>query len=221
MKIAEVVDSLKEKVNKNAINDGAEIDNPRAISLINEEQNKFLAWVLEKRNEDDIRKVERFLVAEKNLKIDSKTLSSNYYTLPENFFDFANISARAKEGKCTDDILLWEVKSENVHELLEDTNNKPSFYYRESFYYFTESKVRIFKNNFEIVKVLLDYYRYPKKMDIEGYLNIEGTASSNVDPEWGDKEMDVIINMAARSFNLNSENLQRFQIDTARINSKN
>lgn len=223
MTAQDVIDKFREKANKNGINDNISADRFRVILAINEAQNKFVEWVLEKKNEDDIRLIQHLLKEEK-LKESNKTENSSYFDLPPDYFDLANLTGKARKDKCLINILLWEVKSQNFNELLNDENNKPSFDYAESFYFVSKNDVRVFKDDFSLENILLTYYRYPKKIDVEGYFTDDGTAqglaSVNIDPEWDDKAMDRIISLAVKDFNINAENLQRFQIDNTRINNK-
>lgn len=217
MTSVDVFQAVREKANKNNTNDNIAFDNPRIKVAINEAQNKFVEWVLEKRNEDDIRLIQRLLIPEKKLKEASKTTNSHYFTLPVDYFDLANIHAIAKTTTCKDKINLWEAKSENVNELLFDKNNSPSFYFRESFYYLTDGTVRIFVEDFTIQSAVLTYYRYPREIDIDGYINTSNQQSSTKHPEWDDRTMNRIISIAVKDLNINTENLQRFQIDNNRI----
>jgi hypothetical protein len=217
----QLVEKIREKLNKNSTNDNIEFDEPRIIIAINEAQNKFTEWILEKKNEDDVRLIQHLLIPDKVLKEVSKTENSHYFELPKDYFDLANILSKAKCKKCVDNILLWEVKSQNFNELLNDDNNKPSFFARESFYYLGNNKVRVFRDSsFEINSVLLTYYRYPKKIDISGYVSIDGADSQDVSPEWDDRAMDRIISIAVKDLSVNAENLGRFQIDDKQIKTK-
>lgn len=213
----EVVLKILEKANKNNSNDNQPIDKPRAIIAVNEAQNKFVEWVLEKKNEDDIRLIQLLLVPEEKLSEYKKTEDSQYFNLPTNLFEFTNIKAIAQEDKCKDVINLWEAKAQNVNELLADENNSPSFYYRESFYYLSNGKIRIFRKNFNITSASISYYRYPRIINVDGYIGVDGNTSYNVDPEWDDKVMDRIISIAVKDLNINAENLNRVQVDNQRI----
>jgi hypothetical protein len=157
MTSAEVVEKVREKFNKNSTNDSIVVDKGRVIIAVNEAQNKFTEWILEKKNEDDIRLIQH-LLKDKTLVEDSTTSDSIFFDLPPDYFDLSNLTAKAKKDSCTVDLLLWEVKTQNFNELLNDSNNEPSFYYRETFYFIGGNKVRIFKKDFEIKTPVLNYY---------------------------------------------------------------
>lgn len=221
MDINEVYLKFLEKVNKNFTNDNISVDKTRFVFIFNESQNKFVEWILEKRNEDDIRDIQKLLVYDKDLSFKDKTINQYNFDLPSNFFSFSNLQVFANKGNCKNKRLeVFEVKTENKFTLLEDENNKPSFSARETFYTLGSDCVNIFYEDFEIHKAFLTYYRYPKKIDIEGYIRLDNTASISIDAEFDEKIVDRIISIAAKEFNRNSENFQKIQFDKDNIISK-
>src|SRR5690606_34094906 len=122
------------------------------------------------------RTIQKFLV---NKKLD-KTKTDEYsifFPLPNDYFELSNAIAKAEGGKgkekCKDTMFLWEVKSQNFHELLQDDNNKPSFDYRETFFYIADDSVRVFvNNNFDVKELTLSYYRTPNKISVKGDIDI-------------------------------------------------
>lgn len=221
MNVNEAYLKFIQKVNKNYTNDNIVVDRGRFVLLFNEVQNKFVEWVLEKRNEDDIRDIQLLLVPDKKLTFKEKILNHQDFELPDNFFSFSNIQIFAKNKDCSNAKLFsYEVKSENKEELLRDINNKPSFKYRETFYTIGANTMNVYVDDFDITKVYLTYYRYPKQIDIEGYIKIDKSQSSSVDPEFDDKIVDRILSACAKEFNINDENLQKIQFDKDRIFSR-
>lgn len=221
MNINEAYLKFIQKVNKNFTNDNIVVDKARFILIYNEAQNKFIEWILEKRNEDDIRYVQELLVNDKKLTFSNEVLNHQDFKLPENYFSFSNLQAYAKKGDCkSTKINTFEVKSENIHELLQDEMNKPSFKFRETFYTIAGGEVKIYTDDFDISKVYLTYYRYPRQVDIEGYVRADGTFSSNINPEMDDRVVDRVISAATKEFNINDENLQKFQFDRDRVFTK-
>jgi len=210
-----------QKVNKNYTNDNISVDKGRFILLYNEAQNKFIEWVLEKRNEDDIRDIQNLVVTDKKLDINSAGDINDSFKLPKNYFSFINVNVKATKNKCKNtNINSFEVKGENLNELLNDFNNKPSFLFRETFYTFGNNNIIIYKDDFDISKVFMSYYRYPQSIDINGYIKIDGSTSTDVDSEFDDRITDRIISLCAKDFNSNNDNLERYQVDKDRIVSK-
>lgn len=202
-------------VNRNATNNNTNVDRLRFVKMYRNAEIKFVEWSLDKRNEDSIRNIQALLVPEKSLVLDS-AVSENYTTfnLPVDYFDYANIKAKAESECCENETLLvYEVKSEDIEEKINDKYSEPSFEWRETFGFLSENKFTVYKKNFEISELLLTYYRYPVKMDIGGYINNDGTQSSNIDPEFDDKVVDKILLIAAKQFSGINE-------DSARENSE-
>ena len=97
--------------------------------------------------------------------------------------------------------------------------NKPDFDFRETFYTIGEDSVRVYKSGFEVDTVYLTYYRYPKEVDIEGYVKSDGSNSTDIDPELDDKLIGIILNMIEKQFALNESEYGRYQIDSNNVQS--
>jgi len=221
MKVEEVYIRFVDIVNRNMTNNNVNVDKIRFIFLFNSASIKYLSWILEKRNEDDIRQVAPFLIPDSQLKVSEKLNYFDKFNLPKDYFDFANVSVFASSGSCLNQKLLtFEAKSENTEELLADENNKPSFEYRETFYFTASDKLVVYKDNFTIDSVSLAYYRYPKKVDIEGYFKEDGVASVSVDPEFSDRAIEKILLIMAKDFTATNGDANGFQINSARLASE-
>ncbi len=206
-------------VNRNATNNRANVDDARFILSFNDIQDKYIQWVLEKRNDDDIRYLQPILVSELSLTPTTSTTLHRKFAIPSNYFDFANLHVTASKDCCGKQTLLpYEVKSEDTEELLFDENHKPSFEFRETFYYISGGQICVFYTDFSIDKVLLTYYRYPVKVDIAGYTHFEtGLASANINPEFDDKVVRRILLGMSRAFSANTEDAQGVQMDKDRL----
>jgi len=205
-------------VNRNATNNNTNVSLDRFVKMFNNVQNRYVEWVLEKRNEDAIRDIQLLLQKDVPLVFDKKDVRYTSYGLPDNYFNFANIYARVKADCCpADDISLFEVKSEDVEELWKDTNNEPSFPWRESFYHFSNNSVILYKKNFEIEKVFLTYYRYPQKVDISGYINENNIQSTDIHPEFDTKVVERIVLAMSKEFAAITDNTSAYQMDKDRL----
>lgn len=220
MKAEIVYQKMLEKGNKNFTNGTISLDRARAVFLFNEEQNKFIDWSLQKRNNFDVTDIQ-LLLSTQSLK--HKESGSNYtsFKLPDNFFSFSNIEIIASSGGCQGVKLLpVPAKPENIHELLADENNKPSFKYRETLYTIENNSIKVYLDDFTVDSVILKYYRYPKQFNIKGYIDENNTNSFDSDPEFDDKIVDRIISMCITSFDINNENFNKVQMDINRVVSK-
>ena len=221
MKIEEAYIRFVDIVNRNLTNNNVNVDKIRFIFLFNSASIKYLSWILEKRNEDDIRQIAPFLVLDSGLSVLEKQIQFDKFSLPKDYFDLANVSVFATKGNCINQKLFtFEANSENTEELLSDENNKPSFEYRETFYLTASKSLIIYKDNFYIESAVLAYYRYPKKVDIEGYFKEDGTGSINIDPEFDDRAIEKILLIMAKDFTATNGDATGFQINSARIASE-
>ena len=201
MKINEAYIYFIDLVNRNATNNNINVDKPRFINLFNKLSVEYTSWILEKRNEDVIRHISPLLILEKPLKVKENKDSYSSFTLPTDYFDLANLHITASQGDCKGEkIYTFEVKSENLEELLSDVNNRPSFKFRETFYLTSNGAVAIYKDNFTFDQVSLSYYRYPKTVDMAGYIHSDGTSSADIDPEFDDKVVHKILTGMAKQF---------------------
>lgn len=211
-----------QKAEENMTNGGIKLDKARFVQLFNDEQNRLVRYILDKKNEEDIRYIQKLVVYSKELskKSDKENPDSSLFSIPDDFFAFSNVSGVFSEGECTvTDFNMWEVKNENLHELLADEFNAPSFDFRETFYTIGEDFIRVYKKGFSVDSVFMTYYRYPKSVDIEGYIKSDNTNSSNIDPELDDKLIGIILNMIEKQFALNESEYGRYQLDSNNVSS--
>jgi hypothetical protein len=214
MKIKDAYVSFIELVNRNATNNNVNVDIPRFILLFNKTSILLTSWVLEKRNEDVIRTISPLLILEAPLTKDITTPTYTSFNLPLDYFELANVHAYGTKGTCKDQKLkTFEIKGENSEELLDDDSNKPSFEYREVPYLTGSNNVNIYTDGFEISKVNLSYYRYPKAVDMEGYIRLDGTTSNiDIDPEFDDKVVYKILLAMAKQFSATNGDSTSWQI---------
>ena len=215
MTIQEAFIRFKEGVNRNLKNDDVSTDRGRFILLLNEAQDRYMSWMLEKRHEDDIRYVERMLKNDLELSKSGMVLDHCDFEIPDDFYDLVNLQVYATSGKCRARLKVFENKSEDIERFCGDPFQKPSFKARETYYTLGDGKIKIYTDGFEVDKVYLTYYKYPRRVDIEGYINIDGDYSQDIHPEWDDRNMYRILRIAVHLHNYNlTENVQ---IDRAMI----
>lgn len=221
MKIAKAYLLFTELVNRSATNNNTSVDLPRFVSLFNWNQIKYVEWLLEKRNEDDVRDVSKLLIPQKELKLKRTKGTYSAFSLPKDYFNFANLFIEAKKSKCiASDFLLFEARADDVHELLGDSNNEPSFEDRETFYHFIEDSVMIYKKDFEIQKSFMTYYRYPRAVDIEGYIKADDSQSVSIDPEFDDKVVQKILLAMSKEFSAINNDQTSYAINKDRLSTE-
>jgi hypothetical protein len=204
------------KAEKNGTNDSITTDNYRVCLLFNESQNKFLTLHLQQRGIDDVRYVQNFLVLDKSIPSTSKEEDKYSSDLPKNYFDLADVRARAKKAECLDLINLFEIRTENLNEILQDEFNKPSFEWREAPFTVNSNRLSIYTDKtFSISEILLNYYRYPNQIRLKIEDDPESGFDESLPIEWDDKSLNDIISLMVFNSDIN-ENNPRFQLQTLR-----
>lgn len=205
-------------VNKNKTNNNASVSKFDFITIFNYTINRYVEWILNKKNDDSIRYVSDLLVLEKPLVKTSSNTIHDEFEKPKDFFDHSNLTVYASSSSCNSvKLKTWEIKNDNKEEIYEDFYNKPSLKHRETFYHFSQKSVAIYKSNFKIDKALLSYYRYPRQVDIAGYTNLQNETSTNIDPELDDKVINRILIAMAKEFAANNNDPNQYQLNSNRL----
>ena len=217
MDIREAYLRALQKNETNLANGGIKLDKGRFVFLFNEAQDRLVWYYLNRKDDETVRSIQFLL----NYWVDLDRLSrmtnpdATSFALPDDFLWFSNISGVFRRGECSvTDFGMWEVKNENVHELLADANNKPSFDFRETFYTIGDGSVVVYEDGFNTEALRMTYYRKPKRVDIEGYMRPDGTDSSTIDPELPDRLCEEVLDIVARQFSLNEQDLQKYQYES-------
>ena len=208
-------------VNRSFTNDNVDVDRSRFIIAYNYTEKKFIEWTLDKRNEDDIRDIQELLVLDKKLIKSTDVVNHSNFKLPADYFNHSSLQVFGSKGSCKNaKIFSFEVKNDDVEEYLADVFNQPSFEYRESFYTINNSEISIYFDNFKIDDAFLAYYRYPKEVDIQGYIKLDGSNSTNIDPELSDRVVERILLAMSKEYSAINDDLNRYQVDKDRLFSK-
>lgn len=209
MNITEAFLQFRQLVNRNNTNNNVSVDKPRFIQMFNDIQNRYLDFLISnKRGDDSIRRAGIFHNTESLQLVSSNENHRNIYKLPSDYFDLSNLEILCTKGNCKKQGLhTFEVKTEDLQELLNDKFSEPSFEYRETFYHISgDSAISIYKKDFSIDSVNLLYYRYPKNVDIEGYIKSDESNSTNINPEWEDRDVSKILMAMSSEFSaINSD----------------
>lgn len=212
-----------QKAEENATNGGIKLDRARFIQLFNAEQVRLVRSLFDVRGNNDIQYIQKLLVLSEPLtkKEDLSQDNSTVFSLPSDFFFFSNVTGVFNKGECSaSDFEMEQVKNEDVHKLLADVYNRPDFEYRYTFYTLGEDAVRVYLWDFTVDSLYLTYYRYPKDVDISGYIHADGTASTDIDPELDDNLVYQILNMIEKQFALNEGDVTRYSLDSNNVNAR-
>jgi hypothetical protein len=203
------------KSEKNGTNDNITTDNYRFSLLFNESQNKFITLHLQQRGVDDVRYIQNFLILDKSIPFTSKSEDKYNFELPKDYFDLSDVRAKAEKDNCRDYLSLFEVRTENLNEVMQDEYHKPSFEWRESFYTINSNKLSIYTDrDFKVSEILLNYYRYPNQIKLLDEMNPE-SGFEDTAIEWDDKTLDDIVSLMVANNDMN-ENNPRFQLNLQR-----
>ena len=211
-----------QKNEQNLANGGIKLDSGRFVLLFNEAQDRLVKYYLNRKDDETIRSIQNLLVYWMSLdnagRMDDPESTS--FNLPDDYLWFSNIKGVFSYKGCeAADFVMWEAKNENIHELLGDDNNRPSYDYRETFYSIGNGKVVVYESGFRTEEVKMTYYRRPVRVDLSGYINAAGIQSTDIDPELPDPLVEEILDMVAKQFNLNENELYRYRMDKDNVAS--
>ena len=212
-----------QKAEENATNGGIKMDRARFIQMFNSEQIRLVRSFLDLRNDNRIKHIQRLMVYSRELERKSSfdKPKSVSFSFPDDYLEFVNVDGIFTKGECeVTDFAMWETKNEDIQELIADEFNKPNFEYRETFYTIGEDSVRVYVSDFDVKSLNMTYYRYPKNVDIEGYIKYDGTQSTSIDPELDDRLVEQILNMVEKQFGLNESEYTRYSLDADNVRMK-
>lgn len=213
MKAERAYEKFQMKVNDNFETAKIAVDRGRFVILINEAQNKMVEAILDRKQNDEIRYIQKLLIKDNKIPKTKSTNTLDYFLLPTNYFDFSSAYSLATQNNCKDKrINLEEIKDDNSIDIFSDEYSSPSFLARESFFTFTEDSLAIFKNDFSNTFLFLSYYRYPQQIKLVDEENPESVFDDNFELEFDDKFCDRIISMASSEHKINNDE-QSFQIN--------
>lgn len=129
----------------------------------------------------------------------------------------------ADKGECKER-LIWVnkdlAKHADVSVILNTTHFKPSFEYQETFCTLSSDEIGVYTDgSFTPKELKISYIRYPKYIDKEGYVKLDGTDSKNQDCELKNYLEDELIDLTVQALAMYTENQFAVQSAQARINS--
>lgn len=138
--------------------------------------------------------------------------------LPSDYIAYKRVYIYASKDTCQYERVKCDLVEEaNIDVYLDDPNMKPSFEWRTTIATLFGNKVRVYTNSdFSVDELELVYYREPRPISLSGCLDIAGNPGVNVDPEFRDEVMEIIIDNAAAILAGDIENINQLQILTNR-----
>ena len=97
---------------------------------------------------------------------------------------------------------------------MDDAYWTPSKEWGETFYTLVGGKIRVYHNNqFNLNKINLVYYRYPISINMaDGFEDVNGTPTVNVDPEFKGSSLIEILNLTVQHLAGAVNDQMRYQV---------
>lgn len=127
----------------------------------------------------------------------------------------------AKKGRCIDRIIRVNrelSKHTDIQILLTNDHYKPSFEYQETFNTISSNKISIYTDGtFTPTKIYISYLRYPKYIDKEGYVKLDGKNSQEQNCELESYLEDELVDLTVQNLAMYTENVSAAQSAQVRI----
>lgn len=219
MKSQELYYKFKLLINKSGKATNIDVPKPVFVSLYNDEQERWLKQtIFQKKDSDDIDDIEGLTVYDEPAVYKDKTLNYFSYKLPP-YFKLTRVKVEVESQSCKKFINATPVNYRNINDLLADVNSKPSLEWEETFYTVADNSVKVYVDDFSVKSVYLTYYKIPKKIDLSGYIDLEGKPSKDVDSDLKDVYQRQILDRVAKEINREVENPAGFQLATERLST--
>lgn len=207
------------KVNKLSTNDNVDISPGEFVLIFNEQQVKWFQDAFKNRGTRYVDFVEKLVASDIELtQKDTKKINYVEFALPDNYFDYISSYSLADNGICKDRVMYnEEIRLVNKNILYKDEYNTPSFDYQEGFVTLGGNSLQVYFKDFDITNTFLTYYRLPINIDIEGYIKIDGTPSTTVDPELDNHEVEEVIDWCVREVTSNYSDVEGYQFAQNRV----
>lgn len=223
------------KLNKLASVDHQAIFNEHKIVALNQAQLKLIKKKLGSNNIyqlgfDSFTKryqdLEGLVVPYKSLPLSSvgdklNSFTANLSALPSDYFIPVSLYALADRNCCQERMMnvINVIKHGDLPETLNDANWCPSFEYQETVATISNNQVFLYgdsTNSFSFTSLYISYLRYPKPIDISGYIHLDNTLSIDSNCELPAYLEDELIDLAVQELAMATENQNAVQFSQLR-----
>ena len=207
------------KINKGDTQFNISCDKARYVLLINECKNR---WVEKHIKSKDSILIESLQEIVETVNYDSGIDKDSYieYELKEDFYESISAQCTAEKNGCKKKLFSREIKNQNKNFFEFDENLKPDFNFEWTFHTIQSNKLKVYKTDFNINKIVFSYYKVLPDFDVEGYTKIDGTLSTNTPLPLSQQYFDQITNLAVEEFMRDFENINGLQIAQNRTNNQ-
>lgn len=230
-----IILKIKQRVNKL---DSQDYDNVQTWQIVEAFNKGVVAWcrrnlhglnVTQTGDEQSKRRIDdlQILLKDEKIILHKKDGYFESDVLPDDYFEWKRISAKATTDCCSDprSMVITLAEEANVDEINRDYSKRPSFEWGETYCTLKNNRILIHTNNeFELSKAILTYYRQPRRIEIPNISNpYDGGVVSavNVESEFKDDLVELFIDEAAKIITGDIESLNQQQIATQQVESNN
>jgi hypothetical protein len=221
MKVQWIPVKIKERLQKLDSSDYTNLECWQFVEAFNKAQLEWVRSALDPRNsknegaESNLKRTNdlSILLTQSTLMGVNKNEFFESQVLPEDYLQYRRLAVYAVKETCKNQKMVCDLREEaNVDELLGDHNTKPSFEWRETFSTLIGGKLRVYKDEFNVEKTELVYYRKPINISLSNCPDITGQLGTNIDPELPDDVVELIIDDAAAILAGDIESINQVQI---------
>jgi hypothetical protein len=211
--VQELVYEFKLSLNKMDRQDNVLVPLEDILVYLNQAQ---LSWIKTKVGENNIYKdgyeaTRKRIDDLQTLKVDNQSLTlqetndvlykgykADLKQVPDYMFYVMSHTAASKQD-CNAGLTVDLIRQNDLSTLYFDANFSPSYEWRSTFATIGQDNIIVYTDgSFELEYVYLTYLRYPKSIDSEGYIKINGTDSVNQDCELPYYAKSDILDLASK-----------------------
>lgn len=220
------------KLNKQATNEHQNIPLEDKIIALNQAQIQLIKQKVDinnvyrlgidafKKRYDDL----QLLITEKSVALVDKNTETHKFsgtisTMNPKYMFYVDGFILANKGKCQNrPLYLRLVKHADLWMWLNNSLLRPSFEYEETIGTISSDEFEVYTDgSFTPTEVKITYIRYPNKIDKSGYIDFDGSASTDVDCELSEYLMDELVDLAVKELAMNTANNNAVQYTQDRI----
>lgn len=207
------------KINKGNTQGDIACDKDRFVLIFNEVKNR---WVEQHLKVKDSILIDSLWEIVKTVKLKNGVDRIDYqeFEIPDDFYELILGECEAQRKSCKRKLFLREVKNHDKNILRFNKNYTPDFDFEWSFMSIQNKYLRVYKNDFSVKTVTIEYYQVIPNLDVAGYIHIDGTPSVDKPIPLSEQYIDQIINLAAEEFERDFQNPNDLQLALNRTKSQ-
>jgi len=207
------------KGNKLNSNFNSYCDKAKAVLIVNEVLN---TWTRDKLKYKDSILIDDLQAIVKQVELFPGTDKTSFqsYILPKDFFECISVECEVERNSCKKRIFSREIKAQNKNLFQYDENQKPDFDFEWTFHQIATNSIKVYKDEFNILKTIFSYYKTLPEFDVSGYIKMDNTPSSDKPILLQDRFIDEIINYSVEELMRDFENNNGLSIAKDRQSNK-